>query len=183
MNLGSWLTPKQITELQGMPSTIQGVHKKAKKEQWPVRKHEGVRGPGVEYLVHLHTDDKSEFVNINDSRVSFVVDKQYEIITTLNKYNIDLTAWEVLTLIARFEGAVLEDLSHHTKMPKSLLGRSIQLMSIEPLYGADGLDKTSHALHQLLEIKVDSSDFRQKKIYLTDVGKSFLSTVSQILIS
>ena len=51
MSNDNWLTPKEITKLQGMPSSIQGVHKKAKKESWPSRKHEGVRGPGVEYLV------------------------------------------------------------------------------------------------------------------------------------
>lgn len=44
------MTPKQITELDGMPGTIQGVHKRAKKEGWPKRSQEGRRGPGVEYL-------------------------------------------------------------------------------------------------------------------------------------
>ncbi|EFJ2263321.1 DNA-binding protein, partial [Escherichia coli] len=33
--INQWMTPKQITELDGMPGTIQGVHKRAKKEGWP----------------------------------------------------------------------------------------------------------------------------------------------------
>ncbi|ECK0470613.1 DNA-binding protein [Salmonella enterica subsp. enterica] len=48
--INQWMTPKQITELDGMPGTIQGVHKRAKKEGWPKRSQEGRRGPGVEYL-------------------------------------------------------------------------------------------------------------------------------------
>lgn len=45
-----WLTPKQIAALPDMPESIQGVHKKAFRERWQKRKHEGVKGPGVEYL-------------------------------------------------------------------------------------------------------------------------------------
>lgn len=48
--INQWMTPKQITELDGMPGTIQGVHKRAKKEGWPKRSQEGRRGPGVEYI-------------------------------------------------------------------------------------------------------------------------------------
>lgn len=48
-----WLTPKQIAELPGMPESIQGVHKKAQREGWQKRKHEGVRGPGVEYYLSV----------------------------------------------------------------------------------------------------------------------------------
>lgn len=48
-----WLTPKQIADLDGMPESIQGVHKKAQREGWQKRKHEGVRGPGVEYYISV----------------------------------------------------------------------------------------------------------------------------------
>ncbi|EAX1816370.1 DNA-binding protein [Salmonella enterica] len=48
--INQWMTPKQIAELDGMPGTIQGVHKRAKKEGWPKRSQEGRRGPGVEYI-------------------------------------------------------------------------------------------------------------------------------------
>lgn len=48
-----WLTPKQIAEMADMPDSIQGVHKKAQREGWQKRKHEGVRGPGVEYYISV----------------------------------------------------------------------------------------------------------------------------------
>lgn len=51
-----WLTPKQIAAMPDMPDSIQGVHKKAFRERWQKRKHEGVRGPGVEYLTPVPDD-------------------------------------------------------------------------------------------------------------------------------
>lgn len=78
MNTERWLTPKQITELQGMPSSIQGVHKKAKKEKWPVRKHEGVRGPGVEYLI-------PETINVVEKNVEINQENQ-DVIQFMNDF-------------------------------------------------------------------------------------------------
>ncbi|HDO7098932.1 DNA-binding protein [Klebsiella pneumoniae] len=49
--INHWMNPKEICTLEGMPGTVQGVHKKAKREGWPSRKREGVQGPGIEYLV------------------------------------------------------------------------------------------------------------------------------------
>lgn len=51
--INQWMSPKDITALEGMPTSIQGVHKKAKRDGWPSRKKEGVQGPGVEFLVPL----------------------------------------------------------------------------------------------------------------------------------
>jgi hypothetical protein len=46
-----WLTPKEITKIQGMPTTIQGVHKKARREGWLSRRKVGVQGPAVEFYM------------------------------------------------------------------------------------------------------------------------------------
>lgn len=51
--INQWMSAKEIAELPGMPSTIQGVHKKAKRDGWQQRKQTGVKGPGVEYLVEV----------------------------------------------------------------------------------------------------------------------------------
>lgn len=86
MDTERWLTPKQITELQGMPSSIQGVHKKAKKEAWQVRKHIGVRGPGVEYLLpnsiplpSTKTEVDNSGENINQFMNEFVLIPGYSV--------------------------------------------------------------------------------------------------------
>ena len=49
--VNQWLTPKNITELPGMPGSIQGVHKRAKREGWSKRPVKGRQGSGVEYFV------------------------------------------------------------------------------------------------------------------------------------
>lgn len=51
--INQWMSAKEIAALPGMPSTIQGVHKKARRDGWQLRKQTGVKGPGVEYLVEV----------------------------------------------------------------------------------------------------------------------------------
>jgi Mu DNA-binding domain len=46
-----WFTPKEITTMPGMPTTIQGVHKRAKREGWLSRRKLGVQGPAIEFCM------------------------------------------------------------------------------------------------------------------------------------
>lgn len=52
--INQWMSAKEIAALPGMPSTIQGVHKKARRDGWQQRKQAGVKGPGIEYLVEVN---------------------------------------------------------------------------------------------------------------------------------
>ncbi len=89
--INHWLSPKEITKMKGMPSSIAGVHKKAKREKWQKRKQEGVKGPGVEYLVEPsdvisvqhseplrqeHTDEKLSFLYelLGDTNINKLID-------------------------------------------------------------------------------------------------------------
>ncbi len=51
--INQWMSAKEIAALPGMPGTIQGVHKKARRDGWQQRKQAGVKGPGIEYLVEV----------------------------------------------------------------------------------------------------------------------------------
>lgn len=78
--INQWMTPKQITELPGMPGTIQGVHKRARKEGWPKRPKEGRSGPGVEYLLsserHEVVQDKQSASSSDTLKMfSMLIDK------------------------------------------------------------------------------------------------------------
>lgn len=44
-----WISPAQCVGLAGMPGTLQGVHKMAKREGWTWRKREGVQGNAIEF--------------------------------------------------------------------------------------------------------------------------------------
>lgn len=58
--INQWMSAKEIAALPGMPSTIQGVHKKARRDGWQQRKQAGVKGPGVEYLVEVSSEQISQ---------------------------------------------------------------------------------------------------------------------------
>ena len=66
-----WLSPTEISELEGMPSTIQGVHKKASREGWQKRKKVGVQGPGVEYEVPLSIQSTKDIAKNSAMPTSF----------------------------------------------------------------------------------------------------------------
>ncbi len=53
------MTAKEIAKLEGMPSSVTGVHKKARREKWTKREQEGVQGRGVEYLIQLPPEASS----------------------------------------------------------------------------------------------------------------------------
>lgn len=46
-----WVTSKELTEIAGLPSTIQGINRKARVEGWKCRKRSGIQGKAVEYYV------------------------------------------------------------------------------------------------------------------------------------
>ncbi|ENP0658833.1 hypothetical protein H3H12_12295 [Serratia marcescens] len=82
--VNQWMTPKDIAAMDGMPGSIQGVHKKAKRDGWPSRKKQGVQGPGIEYLLpaggreepankvtpEKHHESTNEFISIWDALMS-----------------------------------------------------------------------------------------------------------------
>lgn len=46
-----WFSSKELTSLDGLPSTIQGVNRKARIENWKSRKRQGVQGKAIEYHI------------------------------------------------------------------------------------------------------------------------------------
>ncbi|WP_418885773.1 helix-turn-helix domain-containing protein [Aeromonas dhakensis] len=84
------MTAKEISELPGMPGTTQGVHKKAKRDGWEFRKQEGVKGPGVEYLISV-PDEGEEVNQIQDS--SAVYGNQFlEDVASIPGYPVQVSA-------------------------------------------------------------------------------------------
>lgn len=53
-----WFSSKELTAIDGLPSTTQGINCKAKMEKWQSRKRSGVQGRAVEY----HIDSLPAFV-------------------------------------------------------------------------------------------------------------------------
>ncbi|MGL4860796.1 MAG: DNA-binding protein [Enterobacteriaceae bacterium] len=46
-----WYATTELTGIGGLPSTIQGINKRAKRESWKSRKRAGVQGKAIEYHI------------------------------------------------------------------------------------------------------------------------------------
>lgn len=53
-----WYSSKELALIEGLPSTIQGINRKARVEGWKSRKRSGIQGKAVEY----HVDSLPDFV-------------------------------------------------------------------------------------------------------------------------
>lgn len=56
-----WFSSKELVEIEGLPSTIQGVNRKARAEKWINRKRSGIQGKALEY----HIDSLPKFAKLN----------------------------------------------------------------------------------------------------------------------
>lgn len=56
-----WFSSKELAEISGLPSTTQGINRKARTEKWRSRKRNGVQGKAVEY----HIDSLPDFVKMH----------------------------------------------------------------------------------------------------------------------
>lgn len=56
-----WYSSKELVSIEGLPSTIQGVNRKARMECWKSRKRTGVQGKAIEY----HIDSLPDVVKLN----------------------------------------------------------------------------------------------------------------------
>lgn len=53
-----WYSSKELALIDGLPSTMQGVNRKARVEGWKSRKRSGIQGKAIEY----HIDTLPDFV-------------------------------------------------------------------------------------------------------------------------
>lgn len=78
----AWYRSNEITEIPGMPSTIQGVNLKAKTEKWEKRKAIGVKGRAIEYHIDSLPSDAKRYLvdqyadNMDDDGIDDVAIKE-----------------------------------------------------------------------------------------------------------
>lgn len=53
-----WFSSKELTAIDGLPSTTQGINRRARIEKWQRRQREGIQGKAFEY----HIDSLPQFV-------------------------------------------------------------------------------------------------------------------------
>lgn len=68
-----WFSPKELTDIEGMPSTTQGINRKARVENWIARKRMGVRGKALEYHIGSLPSKIKEVLIVKEEMASYVV--------------------------------------------------------------------------------------------------------------
>lgn len=122
---------------------------------------------------------------MKDTGQAKALEKQRKLVTVLKQNNLDVKLWEALLIVEAHEGLSLQDLVPYTKMPKSTLGRFLQLLSAETLPQRrvrEALGDGSSELLKLVEGRLDVGDYRKKGMYLTTEGRKVLSQINSILL-
>ncbi|OCG09147.1 hypothetical protein A9G13_03625 [Gilliamella sp. wkB178] len=68
-----WFSPKELSNIAGMPSTTQGINRKARAENWTARKRTGVRGKAVEYYIGSLPLDVKKALFIEEDSATYLV--------------------------------------------------------------------------------------------------------------
>lgn len=68
-----WFSPKELLSVAGMPSTTQGINRKARAEKWTSRKRSGVRGKALEYHISSLSIDVKKALCLEEESATYVV--------------------------------------------------------------------------------------------------------------
>lgn len=68
-----WFSSKELAAIEGLPSTIQGINRKARIEGWKCRKRRGVQGKAVEYHIDNFPDFAKSFFHHHEPSSARVV--------------------------------------------------------------------------------------------------------------
>ncbi|MCX8574134.1 MULTISPECIES: DNA-binding protein [unclassified Gilliamella] len=85
-----WFSSKELSSIAGMPTTIQGINRKARAEKWTARKRSGVRGKAVEYHIGSLPSDVKKALYIEEESASYVI-------SPIEPLQLWMTAFEQLT--------------------------------------------------------------------------------------
>lgn len=73
-----WFSSKELTEIDGLPSTIQGVNRKARAENWVHRKRSGTQGKAVEYHIDSLPTFVRTYLRVQEDAAVYQVDSTIE---------------------------------------------------------------------------------------------------------
>ncbi|OCG28192.1 hypothetical protein A9G11_11845 [Gilliamella sp. wkB108] len=85
-----WFSSKELLSIAGMPSTTQGVNRKARVENWSSRKRNGVRGKALEYHIDSLPVEVKKALYLEEESATYVV-------SPIEPLQLWMTAFEQLT--------------------------------------------------------------------------------------
>ena len=90
VKMKEWFSSKELSNIAGMPSTIQGINRKARAEKWTSRKRTGVRGKALEYHIGSLPFDVKKALYIEEESASYVI-------PPIEPFQLWMTAFDQLT--------------------------------------------------------------------------------------
>lgn len=70
----TWYSSKELATVDGLPSTMQGVNRKARVEGWKSRKRSGIQGKAIEYHIDTLPDFvKSYLIHAQEPQASYLI--------------------------------------------------------------------------------------------------------------
>ncbi len=104
-----WFSPKEIINIAGMPSTTQGINRKARAENWVARKRSGGRGKALEYHIHSLPTEVKNILNAKDDLGAYLIGVAEPIQVWMNAFEqlsadeqVDVTSWIIRNGIKEF---------------------------------------------------------------------------------
>lgn len=68
-----WFSSTELIAIDGLPSTVQGINQKARRENWTLRKKSGVQGKAVEYHVDNFSEGVKRQLMLSENNTSYEV--------------------------------------------------------------------------------------------------------------
>lgn len=98
-----WFSTNELTGIAGLPSTIQGINQKARREQWKSRKRLGIQGKALEYHIDSVPDKVKQILRTHENGAQYITNGNDPFTIWVTAYN-QLTPTErdkIVALIVR----------------------------------------------------------------------------------
>lgn len=66
-----WFATKELVGVAGLPTTIQGISQRAKRESWKSRKRIGVQGKAVEYHIGSIPENVQQAIKVREENIQY----------------------------------------------------------------------------------------------------------------
>lgn len=67
-----WFSTNELTGIAGLPSTIQGINQKARREHWTSRKRLGIQGKALEYHIDSIPDKAKNILRAHENGAQYM---------------------------------------------------------------------------------------------------------------
>ncbi|GKX56639.1 hypothetical protein SOASR030_27510 [Leminorella grimontii] len=91
-----WFSTHELTSVGGLPTTVQGINQKARREKWKSRKRTGVQGKALEYHIDSVPDKAKVVLLANEDGGKYTVNAPAN-----DPFAVWVTAYNQLTVTER----------------------------------------------------------------------------------